>query len=207
VEVERIAEGLWRWTGYHEEWKQPVGCVYVEAPDAVCLIDPLIPTEEESRFLSALDRDVARLGLPVHVLLTVYWHTRSAPDLADRYDAEIWAPSRARAAVVRRAGRARPFRPGDGLPGAVQAFPTARSSEVVFYLPEFRTVVAGDVLIGAGDGELRLCPETWLPPGVGHPELRASLQPLLGPTVDRVLVAHGDPVLTDGGTALAELLR
>jgi glyoxylase-like metal-dependent hydrolase (beta-lactamase superfamily II) len=204
VEVERIAEGLWRWTGFHAEWKEPVGCVYVEAPDAVCLVDPLVPPEDEARFLAALDRDVARLGLPVHVLLTIYWHTRSARELAERYGAEIWAPSRARAAVVRRTGRARAFRPGDELPGGVQAFRTARSNEVVFYLPEFRTVVAGDVILGAADCALRFCPESWLPRGVGHEQLRASLQPLLELHVDRVLVAHGESAT---GSELRRLLQ
>jgi glyoxylase-like metal-dependent hydrolase (beta-lactamase superfamily II) len=206
MEVERIDEGLWRWTAFHSEWTQPVGCVYLEAPDGVCLIDPLVPPEDEARFLDALDRDIARLGLPVHVLLTVYWHTRSARELGERYGAEVWAPSRARHAVVRRAGHARPFRPGELLPGGVQAFPTARSNEVVFYLPERRTIVAGDVILGVGDGALSLCPESWLPPGVRREQLRTSLEPLLGLAVDRVLVAHGEPVLGKGARALAELL-
>ena len=206
MEVERIDEGLWRWTAFHSEWRQPVGCVYLEAPDGVCLIDPLVPPEDEPRFLDALDRDVARLGLPVHVLVSVHWHARSARELRERYRAEVWAPSRARAAVVRRAGQVRPFRPGEPLPGGIQAFATARSNEVVFYVPERRTLVVGDVILGADDGALRLCPESWLPKGVDHRQLRTSLAPLLGLAVDRVLVAHGKPVLGNGDRALAELL-
>jgi len=46
VEVSEIAPGLWRWTGWHEEWKQHVGCVYVETERDVCLIDALVPPEE-----------------------------------------------------------------------------------------------------------------------------------------------------------------
>ena len=206
MEVERIDESLWRWTGFHEEWKQQVGCVYAEGPDAVLLIDPLIPPEDEARFLEALDRDVERLGLPVHVLVTVFWHTRSARALAERYGAEIWAPSRARAAVVRRAGPARAFRPGEALPGGAEAFSTARSNEVVFYLPRWKTVVAGDVILGAEDRGLRLCPDSWLPQGVDQERLRASLQPLLDLAVDNVIVSHGESVLGSGGRALADLL-
>ena len=33
---------------------------------------------EETRFWRALDRDVNRTGVPIHVLVTVFWHTRSA---------------------------------------------------------------------------------------------------------------------------------
>ncbi len=206
MDVERIENGLWRWTGFHEQWKQEVGCLYLESADAVCLIDPLVPPEDRDRFLSALDRDVARLGLPVHVLVTVFWHTRSAQELAGRYGAEVWAPSRARAAVERRAGRARAFRPGDRLPGDVAAYRTARGTEVVFVLPAHRALVAGDVLLGDGGG-LRLCPASWLPAGVGHEELRTSLLPLLDLSIDHVLVSHGRPVLGTGATALREALR
>ncbi len=206
MEVDRIANGLWRWTGFHEEWKHDVGCAYFEGDDAVCLIDPLVPPEDGDRFLAALDRDVSRLGVPVHILVTVFWHTRSARELAERYGAEVWASSRARAAVERRAGRVRTFRPGDRLPGGIAAYATARSGEVVLYLPAERTLVAGDVILGADDGALCLCPRSWLPTGVGHGELRASLRPLLELPVERVLVSHGTPVLVGGAAALRELL-
>ena len=73
-----IAPGLWRWTGFHEEWKEDVGCVYFETEDGVVLIDPLVPPEDADRFWKALDRDVRRRDAPVHVLVTVFWHTRSA---------------------------------------------------------------------------------------------------------------------------------
>ena len=46
MQVVRVADGLWRWTAYHEEWRDEVGCVYYEAPDAIVLIDPLVPTEQ-----------------------------------------------------------------------------------------------------------------------------------------------------------------
>jgi len=208
MDVREIAPGLWRWTGFHSEWKRDVGCVYLEAPDATCLIDPLVPPEDSDRFFRALDRDVERAELPLHVLLTVFWHTRNAGELAARYDADVWAPSRARQAVERRAGRARAFRPGDALPAGVEAFATARSNEVVFYLPAHRTLVAGDVILGgpSPNGEPRLCPDSWLPGDVGREELRQSLQPLLDLDVDRLLVSHGEPVLENGGRALVELL-
>ncbi len=208
MEVERIADGLWRWTGYHAEWKQDVGCVYVETPDAVCLVDPLVPPEERDRFFAALDRDVVRLDLPVHVLVTVFWHTRDAAALAERYGAEIWAPSRSRAAVERRAGVAvRALRLGDALPGGIDAQATARSNEVVLFLPTHRALVAGDVILGTDDGSLRLCPDSWLPDGVDREALRISLLPLLELPVEHVLVSHGQPVLGTGGEALRRMLE
>ena len=94
------------------------------------------------------------------------------------------------------------FRAGDELPGGIQAFQTARASEVVYWLPEQRAVVVGDVLLGS---PLRLCPERWLGKAT-HDDLRESLRPLLGLPVERVLVSHGEPVLSDGHASLAAVL-
>jgi glyoxylase-like metal-dependent hydrolase (beta-lactamase superfamily II) len=198
-----VAEGLWRWTAWHEEWKQDVGCVYVESPDAVVLIDPLVPPEQADRFRRALDRDVERAGASVHVLVTIFWHARSAGELVRRYGGRLWAPTRARAPIERRTQAVTDvFRPGDALPGGVRAFATARGTEVVYWLPEHRTLVPGDVILGAGSGRLRMCPESWLPDSIDHPKLRESLRPLLELPIERVLVSHGEPVLADGREAL-----
>lgn len=205
MDVQEIAPGLWRWTGFHEEWRQDVGCVYLEAPDAVVLIDPLVPPEDEERFWAALDRDVERAARPVEVLVTVYWHTRSAARIAERYQARIRAHAKARRTVGRRAGRIVPFEPGDALPGGVEAM-LGRWSEVVYWLPQQRTIVTGDVVLGSDDGGLRFCPESWSPKAGGHAAWRRNLLPLLDLPVERVLPSHGQPVLDDAAGALRRLL-
>ena len=205
----RFADGLWRWTAYYEEWGDEVGCVYYEAPDAVVLIDPLVPAEpsEGARFWEALDRDVERAGVPVHVYITVFWHARSAGEVVRRYHGRLHATGRARAANERRTGVApAAFRPGDPLPGGIEALPSGRSTEVAYWIPEHGAIVPGDVLLGADNGALRLCPESWLPAGVTHDRLRATLKPLLDLPVERVLVSHGDPVTIDTQARLAEAL-
>jgi len=207
VEVLEIAPGLWRWTGYHEEWKEDVGCVYCESPDGVVLVDPLVPPEDTERFWTALDRDVERARGRVHVLVTIFWHTRHTAAMVERYAAQVWAPSRGRAAIARRAGVVTDvFRPGDPLPGGTQAFATARATEVVYWIPGHRALVPGDVLLGDGHGGVRMCPESWLPAGATHAKLAESLRTLLELPVERVLLSHGEPVLTNGHAALAAAL-
>jgi glyoxylase-like metal-dependent hydrolase (beta-lactamase superfamily II) len=202
VEVVELAPGLWRWTGWHEEWKEDVGCVYLEAPDAVVLVDPLVPPEDRERFLEHLDRDVQRAGKPLHVLLTIYWHNRSAGELARRYRGKVWAPVRSALPVERRGhGPVDGFRPGDELPGGVQALASGRAAEVLFWLPEQRALVAGDVLLGS---PLRICPASWVGKG-GQAAVREALRPVLHLPVERVLVSHGEPVLRGGRSALARL--
>ena len=98
MDVRELRPGLWRWTGSHPEWDHAeswgpeVGSVYAELEDTVVVVDPLVPTDDEDRFWSALDRDVERSGRPLHVLLTVHWHERSVAAVLDRYHATLWRP-------------------------------------------------------------------------------------------------------------------
>jgi glyoxylase-like metal-dependent hydrolase (beta-lactamase superfamily II) len=192
VTVTEVAPGLRRWTAWHEEWGEEVGCVAVETDDGLVLVDPLDPPRQ--------------LGRPRHVLLTVYWHARSAKG------PNVWAHRRASAPLARRGvALTCPFVPGDPLPGGIRAFATARTGEVVYWLPQQRALVAGDVLLGAGakprptQEPLRLSPEHWLGRAT-RDDLRRSLQPLLELPVARVLVSHGAPVLRGGARALAACL-
>jgi glyoxylase-like metal-dependent hydrolase (beta-lactamase superfamily II) len=200
MELREIRPGLWRWVTFHPEWRQDVGSVACEGGDDLVLIDPLLESDK------ALDGLVKRVGKPVSVLVSVYWHTRSADVVARRHGARVLAPSGGKAAVGRRAPTTESFRIGDPLPGGVEAFPTVRGSEVVYWIPEHRAVVPGDVLLGADGGGLRLCPQGWLPSGKTQPQLAQSLRPLLDLPVARVLVSHGEPVLRGGRAALDRAL-
>ena len=194
--VERIEDGLWRWTAPHPDWKQgddwdqDVGCVYWEPGEAVVLIDPLVPSDPATRdrFLAALDRDVERAGRPVRILLTCEWHGRSADELAGRYGAQYRLP----------------FAAGT-LPGDIRAIEARVAEEVVYWLPGPRAVVPGDTLLGAENG-VTLCPASWLSARGGLAQLRTDLGPLLDLPVERVLTSHGPPVLTGGHAALAQAL-
>lgn len=186
-----------------------MGCVYLETEDAIVLIDPLVPEEpaEEQRFWRALDRDVQRAGVPVHVLVTVFWHTRSTARMIDRYGATVHAVSGARVDVTRRAGRVdHVYRGVTELPGGVVSYPTVRRNEVILWIPGHRALVPGDVILGTDEGGVAFCPESWLPPAVTHTRLRESLQPLRTLPVERVLVSHGTPLLERGHAAIEALL-
>ena len=61
--ITHIAPGLRRWTAWHDEWQENVGCLAVDTDDGLVLIDPLDPPRGLRR--------------PEHVLLTIHWHARS----------------------------------------------------------------------------------------------------------------------------------
>ena len=193
--ITEIAPGLHRWTAWHDHWEEDVGSLAVETNDGPVFIDPIDPPAE--------------LGTPDHVLVTVYWHGRTTGDVGAR---RVWASTRsAQPLRNRKISVTDPFRAGDDLPGGIRALQTARAAEVVYWLPEHHAVVAGDVLLGAGakpratTDALRLCPEGWLGKRT-HEDLRDTLRPLLELPVERVLVSHGEPLLSDGKRALAALL-
>jgi hypothetical protein len=192
--VIEIAPGLRRWTVGHEEWGEEVGCVAVETDDGLVLIDPLDPP--------------AALASPEHVLLTVFFHLRSTEAVGAPH---VWAGKYSTKSAANRGVTVTDDVAAGNLPGGIAAFPTARRAEVVYWLPEQRSVVVGDVLLGAGakpkatDEPLRLCPERWLG-GPSLDDLRRSLRPLLELPVERVLVSHGAPVLADGRGELERLL-
>ncbi len=192
--MDELAPGLRRWSAWHDHWEEEVGSVAVDTDDGLVLIDPIEPPAE--------------LRKPAHVLVTVFWHARATKGLPGR----VWAGSRSAKPLANRGIHVSDVaKADDTLPGGIHAFQTARPAELVYWLPEQRALVVGDVLLGAGakprrtDDPLRLCPERWLGKAT-HADLRESLRPLLELPVQRVLVSHGKPVLRGGKRELERLL-
>ena len=60
MEVEQIRPRLWRWTATHPDWspeeggpdgwEPAVSCHALVEEDALVLIDPLVPADDEERF-------------------------------------------------------------------------------------------------------------------------------------------------------------
>ena len=182
MDVQRLADGLWRWTALHPEWGEDVGCVYYEAADATVLIDPLVPAGEEDDFFRHLDADVERRGLPVVILLTCEWHRRSANELAARYHASI----------------------GGELPDGVDeiAIEGADERQVAYFIRPHGALVVAEIFATDG-GELEVRPTPALE---RRDELEASLARIMELPVERLLVSHGGPVLESAKPRMAEAL-
>jgi hypothetical protein len=196
-----LAPGLHRWTARHPDadpsptpgspadWGPDVACVAYEAPDALVLVDPLVPDDRED-LRDGLDALVRRHGRRVAILTTLGFHRRSKEKLAARYDAST---SRARKT----------------LPAGVETVQIKGAGETMVWLAEPRALVPGDRLLGADEGGLRLSPDSWLrylPSGMRARQLREALRPLLDLPVEKVLVSHGEPVLRGGREAIARAL-
>lgn len=200
-EAGELAPGLWRWTTAHPgwrpdsapdspaDWPEQVGSVFCELDDAAAFIDALVPAADPSGFWAWADRRVGERDRRL-ALTTLGFHRRSRDRLVERYGAST---SRARAS----------------LPSGIETVWLPGTGEVAFWLAEHRALVCGDRLLGAPGGGLRLCPQSWLGylgTGLTTAGLGELLRPLLELPVERVVVSHGEPVLSDGRAALAEAI-
>lgn len=189
--MERLAAGLWRWTAPHPGWKpgsswdQQVGCVALRDGDGLLLIDPQAPAggAELDAFWRWLEG-----AAHVHVLLGNRYHERSTPEIVGRVGARVG---------------------GEPPPGVrVHAVDGLGGEERAFYLPEHRTLVFADAVLGRGGGVVELAPASWSDDPERYARtFRPSLAPLAELDVERVLPAHGPPVVAGGGRAFAAALR
>lgn len=203
--AEELAPGVHRWVTHYPAWGHDVASVAIEHEGGLALIDPLAPAElrEARRFWRALDARVTT-ARGVDVVVTLHYHRRSAPDVAARYSAPLWAPS---GSVERlRVPVDRAFEPGDALPAGLIAFASGRDDEVVLWCPATATLVSGDVLLGGIRKPYRVCPRSWLPDGVTRADVARTLEPLRALPVGLLVPTHGPPVTTSAREALAAAL-
>ena len=211
--MERLGEGLWRWTARHPEWHpgefgSEVASFALVAGDELLLVDPLLPPDDGS----TADTLGALGGDRVSILITIPYHVRSAEELRRRFEdrgATIWGHP----AVAKRLSDTEGFReivPGRSLPGGATAFTIGkpRRYEMPIYLPSHRALAFGDAVV-FGDGALRVWTYRRLDENQvarARRHLYPTLEPLLELDVERVLVTHGPPVLRDGRRALADAI-
>ena len=173
-----------------EDWPEEVPVVRYETDDEVVLIDPFLP----------LDDSFDPRGKPVRVLLTQGAHFRGTADFVERFGASVWTPPRAAWKKI-----PNPATP-DQLPRGVEAIEfDGEPQQVMFFIGEHATLVSGDVLSGTG-GRLHVFDDE------ADPErLLPALDALADLPIERVIIPHGDLILSDGAAriraAVAETRR
>jgi glyoxylase-like metal-dependent hydrolase (beta-lactamase superfamily II) len=113
-------------------------------------------------------------------------HVRDVDLIVDRYGARAFGPWLFWRTNIPET-ELEPIEPGSELPGGLLALYDGRGrNETPLWLPEQRTIVFADALIGAD--ELRI----WDTPHIER--ARPALRELLELPFERVIVAHGEPV-------------
>jgi len=197
--VEELAPGLWHWTALRESIGSEVSSYYLAAERV--LIDPMIPPEGIGWF------DDRR---PEDLLLTNRHHDRDAWKLRDAFGCTVHC---VRNGVHELEGRGpvEPFEFGDELPGGVVAYEVDAicPDECALHIPAHRALAVADgVVRWPADGPLRFVPDELMDqPERTKAELREAYRRLLDLDFDRLLLAHGNPVVHGAKDELNMFLR
>jgi hypothetical protein len=186
--VEEIEPGLWHWVALRESIGHEVSC-YCLAPEHV-LIDPMIPPEG----LGWFDQH----GRPEHLLLTNRHHDRDAWMLRNAFGCTVHCVSNGLHELEGR-GPVEPFEFEDELPGGVVAHEVDAicPDECALHVPAYRALAVGDGLVRSPTGgPLRFVSDELM----DNPErtkagLRRAYRRMLDLDFDRLLLAHGDPIV------------
>jgi hypothetical protein len=182
-----VAPGLWIWRlsypNWHEGagWPEIVTSTCVESGGEVAVLDALAPSEGSPVWerLDASPPTLAVVLKPDHV--------RDVDLFVRRYGCRAFGPWLFWRSNVPET-ELEPIEPGSELPGGLHALDDGRGRmETPLWLPQQRTIVFADGLIGGGDG-LRI----WETPHLDR--ARSVLRELLDLPFERVIVAHGEPV-------------
>jgi glyoxylase-like metal-dependent hydrolase (beta-lactamase superfamily II) len=192
-----LGNGVCIWQIYDPTMKADLSSSAVKSGNHLFLVDPIplapVPLA-----------DLRTLGPVGAVLVTNANHPRAAGSLAQQLDARIFAPESSKKEFPNTDVRACPS--GEIVPG-LTAIPIegAVLGEMVFHFSDGGgTLVVGDALINFEPHGFCLLPAKYCS---NQRLMRASLRQLLEWPFERLLFAHGSPILTAARERLGALLR
>jgi hypothetical protein len=217
AEPKRLSTGLWRWTARHPDWHPDEFGIEVASfaarvrGDETLLVDPLLPDDADA--IHALLDELAGASARVHVYITIPYHVRSTAEIVRRYGkrrVRVYGERRA----ARRLGpdvRLLEPEPGAALPFGGRCFSIGRPlrSERPLWIEDHAALAFGDAVVESA-GRLRV----WAQQKLDERRLTfyrerfvPTLAPMLELPVRRVLVTHGEPVLSNGAAELRRALE
>jgi hypothetical protein len=192
--VEEIAPGLWHWTARHPHIGSTVSSYYLESE--CVLLDPMFPPDGPDWF-----RD--RECIPRHVVMSNRHHDRDSWGLREAFGCEVHCIANGLHELEGR-GPVTPFQFGDELPGGITVHEVGAlcPDETALHIPGHQALACADgVVRWPGVDGVTFVPD-WLmdEPQETKEGLRAAYGRLLELDFERLLLAHGDPVV-DGAKA------
>jgi glyoxylase-like metal-dependent hydrolase (beta-lactamase superfamily II) len=216
------APGIRRWTCPHPEYRtraEEVVSYALVAGDAVALVDPLLPADDDGRrapLLAELD-ELVGTARRLEIMVTIPYHTRSAEVLFERYWGDVATRLWGNAAVAKRFAWDTPLtaiprgRTGTSATiadGLAEAFTIGnpRRLETPVLFPSLKALAFGDAVVGMPDGTLRVWDQADGTPAWYRDRFLPTLRPLAELDVEAVLVTHGPSVARGGRRALRAAL-
>jgi hypothetical protein len=193
----RLNDFLWLWQVYDPSVKSDLFSSAAQIGDGLLLIDP-IPLAASSL------EELTQNGPVSGVLVTNSNHPRAATGFARQFEAPIFAAE----PVIGEFGEAKTVAvvAGEAIaPGVAPiAIAGAASGEMAFHFAaDGGTIVIGDALINLEPYGFALLPPKYCS---SQKEMRRSLRQLLDWPFERLLFAHGTPILLSARARLETLL-
>ncbi len=198
ADFQSLTDSLWLWEAYDPAVKSDLFSSAALLADRLFLFDPIpLATTSQRHLISG--RDVAG------IVLTNSNHLRAAADFSRQHKAPIFAAE----PVIREFNsvEAVALSANARIAPEISAIPIegAAPGEMAFHLADNGgTIVIGDALIHLDPYGFALLPPKYCS---DKKEMRRSLRQLLDWTFQRLLFAHGPPLLSSARERLETLLR
>lgn len=197
TDLSSLSPSLHLWQAYDSRAKADLYSTAVEAESGIFLVDP-IPLKHE--ILQPIINNRAVTG----VLLTNANHLRAANDFAERFNAPLFAhPVTCAACELQIARKIADHEKLAGDLHAIEIQGAAPGEIAVYHARDEGTIIMGDALINFEPYGF-----TFLPPKYcsNARQMQRSLRRLLEYQFERMLFAHGTPLLTAARKRLELLL-
>jgi len=198
AELQQLSSSLWLWQAFDPEVKADLFSTVVRTGEQLFVIDPILLERAAFGELDAL-------GKVTGVLVTNGNHLREVESFAEKYDATVFAA--AEVACELSGVKKLALGTDDQVAREFTCIPIAGAApgETAYHFPaDGGTMVVGDALINLEPYGFALLPEKYCS---NQKEMRHSLRQLVDRPFERLLFAHGLPLLRSARTRLEMLLR
>jgi hypothetical protein len=181
-ELQQIAPNLFFWQSYDRQLKADLCSSAIATPEGIFMVDPIQLTDD------ALDQ-LQQTGPVAGVIVTNGNHLRASGHFSSLFEVPIFMH--------------RQSSPDSGL--TVIAIEGAAPGELVLYSSEHGgALIVGDALINFDPYGFAFLPRKYCS---DHKQMRRSLRKLLACRFEKILFAHGAPILAHGSARLQQLLE
>jgi len=196
-DFDRIASNIAIWHEYDSAVKAEVYSTCLGTPDGTYLIDP-IPLESEALYELIGPNSVAG------IIVTSGNHHRASAKFAEKFSAPVFG--RTEAFLNKAARELKSVTDREEISEGLRAIGVQGAGEgeiALYYAPEGGALIIGDALINFEPYGFTFLPAKYCS---NQKQMRRSLRRLLDYKAERILFAHGAPILSQGSERLRDLL-
>ncbi len=193
----QLLPGLWAWQSYDSSVKADLFSSAIQTSAGIYIVDPIALPEADLRRLSE--------GAPVGgIIVTNANHPRASSTYSDRFSAPIFGGARSFPDL--NPARFAEAKKGAAIGGELEVIEIegAVAGEIALYhASNGGTLIVGDTLINFEPYGFSFLPRKYC---LNEKQMRSSLQQLLARPAERLLFAHGTPILSGASQRLQQLL-